>query len=448
MFAPAADQLLPVCVGPEPLLGRLRRVVSGAGSESHRLVHARARNSFVHPDDLALVPFRLSAHGGRPHQLLPGRPVRSTGASDPAGRFVSRLLFFPACRTHRNDRKSLQIFLATFAGIILPYLLWKLWYFHQLLPNTFYAKTGGDAYVVWRGAAYIIQGWGVSEALLFLIAITGVFATFHRHSVMNRRNDIPLFDAKSVPERRVRAVALGFTFLFLIYILAVGGDSLGRDRFLAPLLPFVLAAAISSEPGLPKRRSAPLRWGLALLFCGILIGNSMGLTDRIRNPDVYSYRKELNHPGTITGRCLAEHAGHRDTIATSIIGRIPYYSGLRTFDVFGLIDPFIARQQSDAIGSGAAGHEKSDWSYILSLKPLYITGQELIAAPPAEPDWLRALRLRIHGDRAGRQIGIPAPPYPGYSRVELICGESTIRIWKRTPELLMEMDEQENGRAE
>lgn len=367
---------------------------------------------------------------------------------------ILALLFYPMCTPgfagHRNRSRILR-FAAAAAAMVLPYLLFKFFYFDHLLPNTFHAKTGGGSHVFWRGAAYIAQGWDWPEIILLSMVLVSL-----PRLIRGRRTG---------RVERSALAAFAFVLIFLVYILAVGGDSLGPDRFLAPLIPFlVYSAAVSTiltNPAAELQRSRrPLfgRIATAALLAALCL-NTSPLLPQLKNPDVFAMQKELNHPGTQTGLCLARHTRPEDSIATSVIGRIPYYSGLYTLDVFGLIDPVIAHQKRSGMGSGAAGHEKSDWDYIMSRNPVYITGQELIAAPPAEPAWLRTLRewlqpykpTAVDGtgqsgtagaagpvEAAAMNAGIPAPPYPGYHRIEIRCGDTTVRIWHRDGEPLMQ----------
>ncbi|MBN1879428.1 hypothetical protein JW823_04890 [bacterium] len=347
---------------------------------------------------------------------------------------ILALMFYPLCSPGFSDRRNhprTLRFAATALALILPYLLFKFVYFGHLLPNTFAAKTGGGSLVLWRGAAYIVQGWDWPEIILLtltLVSLPRLIRTCNAGRV-----------------ERSALAASAFVLIFLVYILAVGGDSLGPDRFLAPLIPFLIFAAAVGihRPDIgPAHPTLPGRIAVAALLVALCL-NAWPLIRQLEEPDIFSMQKELNHPGTRAGLCLARNARSGDSVATSVIGRIPYYSGLYTLDVFGLIDPVIARQQRSGMGTGAAGHEKSDWDYILSRKPVYITGQELIVAPPQEPGWMKRIRERIQPHDTGatvKQPGIPAPPYPGYHRIALNCDNWTLRIWRRDPGFLIQQD--------
>jgi hypothetical protein len=49
------------------------------------------------------------------------------------------------------------------------------------------------------------------------------------------------------------------------------------------------------------------------------------------------------------GRYLAENRSSDTTIAVAAAGAIPFYSGLRTIDMFGLNDPYIAHHPVEIV---------------------------------------------------------------------------------------------------
>src|SRR5262245_44290897 len=89
-----------------------------------------------------------------------------------------------------------------FAALVVPHFVFRLAYYGDPLPNTFYAKTGGGPAVWGRGARYL-GDWIVryGEIALLALALAGAGA---------RRARIPL------------ALAAAFG----AYVIAVGGDGL------------------------------------------------------------------------------------------------------------------------------------------------------------------------------------------------------------------------------
>jgi hypothetical protein len=167
-----------------------------------------------------------------------------------------------------------------------------------------------------------------------------------------------------------------------------------------------------------------------ILLVVILI-NSYPLYAQLKKPHLFSFQHEQNHFHTRLGRCLKQVSAPGDSIATTLIGRVPYYSGLYTIDAFGLIDPNLAHLKFKGLGSGAAGHEKSDRAYIMARKPTYFLGREIIIGPPSGPDWLMKLRSLLGIELPSERPSGLAPPYSGYSRQRYHCDGYKIRVWQK-----------------
>ncbi len=317
------------------------------------------------------------------------------------------LLVFSVCiaaglgfeRQWRAARRSI----VSYGAIIGPYLLFKLAYFGDLLPNTYYAKTGGGKLQWFRGLSYLVHGYGAAELALVSLAVYLLYRGGWRQA----------------PSRTAFLVAATFA----CYILLVGGDSLGVDRFLVPVTLFLVIA------GAPRRGMAGV-----LLAASLILQNGWPLKDRLFHPQIYNTAYEQGHRLTILGKCLKAHAKPGDSIATSLIGRVPYYSGLFTLDELGLVDRHIAHMSVRGAGFGAAGHEKGDPAYILARRPTFIIAgrfAELVVGKPKEPRWLAWLRRRVLGDLRAAPSPTLRPPFEGYRLEPLRCGERTIRLWVR-----------------
>ena len=117
------------------------------------------------------------------------------------------------------ERKSIQGFWKTvgiFIGLCLLLFIWRLWYFHDLLPHAFYQKIGGDAqrsvmdmlrYSLWNGLP-----------LLLAFAVMAIFSAKNW-----QRNHIPLL------------LLLAVTTLWGV----IGADWKSFNRQLSSWLPFV-----------------------------------------------------------------------------------------------------------------------------------------------------------------------------------------------------------------
>ncbi len=221
-----------------------------------------------------------------------------------------------------------------FATVFVPFLIFRLVYFQDWLPNTFYAKTGAPLEVTLRaGALYtaaflgsLVPGPRAVGQLLWAAGL-GLAALLLVHGV--RR-----------PPLRPLAFLLALLGLAILYN---GGDWMVLWRFWIPGLPFVylLLASLLRHGlgGLPRGRAA------AIGVCALLSLHAFwwGLEERRdpagrlfpRRPDAESYGRAALY--------LREHTAEGDTIALMDIGQIGYQTGLRIIDITGLVTPWVAK---------------------------------------------------------------------------------------------------------
>jgi hypothetical protein len=118
---------------------------------------------------------------------------------------------------------------APFVLVLVPYLLWRRAYYGYWVPNTFYAKSGGDPF--WRqGLTYVVDFgacyWALVPALLLPLWF------------LSRRPD-PLVPMNVCLGRRPWWAITAFVVPYLGFVVWVGGDFMFA-RFLLPVLPAVL----------------------------------------------------------------------------------------------------------------------------------------------------------------------------------------------------------------
>jgi hypothetical protein len=255
----------------------------------------------------------------------------------------------------------LQALLPALAGYLLivgPYFLWRVSYYGDLLPNTFYAKTGGGLRQVERGLIYAGAFALALGGPLLLVALA------------------PLLKSWRATLGSWRGYLLLLTAAFTGYIILVGGDHFPGDRFFVPLVPWfalLMADGMASVYALASRR-LKAQWLAPVGLAAILIvysGNAL-IRDRDFNSIIKGDDESLGIWREI-GWWLYDHGAPGDTIAASGAGAVAYYSDHTTIDLLGLNDKHIARVQSATIGEGAAGHEKRDPAYVLDVRrPTYI----------------------------------------------------------------------------
>ena len=281
--------------------------------------------------------------------------------------------------------------LASFLLIFVPYFAWRWRYYGWPFPNTFYVKSSGTAGTLGNGLYYLrrfAEDYGV-----FFLAPLGLLGWPDRL------------------ERRRRSLfaltAIVWTF-FAIYVVRVGGDFMGLYRFILPVLPLgalVLQDALRTlmerlTPFVPR---PALLLALVMIAAGFLTGSIkvdrtavtvLGADNGIDTP---AFLKRYALDRIPIGIWFGQHARPDDLMTVGGAGVIPYYSGIRAFDIFGLVDQRIAHDPRMTVGD-RAGHQKwgSD-GYMLSRRPTLITHLYCLGGP-------------CHYERA---------PWPGYEWVHI-----------------------------
>ncbi len=285
-------------------------------------------------------------------------------------------------RQNRTDARTkiaqFGMWALSFGVLYGTYFLWRWHFYGYLLPNTFYVKAGGFGLALLRrGVAY-----------LFLMAVAG-------------NPQIPILLLASLGWKKAAAEKTLFISIiagYAIYLVVVGGDDYKNFgiRFLLPLLPLIY---LSGTFGLAEKFSAisaAARPKIAVIFISSLI-IIFGLWAA---PERNAYQTVINWHWVDLAQWLENNARPTDTLAVDAAGTLPFYTGLRTIDMFGLNDTHIAHL-STGIGDGTAGHEKSDPAYVLAQQPTYITswvdaaGKPITAGlPTVAAEFSRHYRLR------------------------------------------------------
>jgi arabinofuranosyltransferase len=239
--------------------------------------------------------------------------------------------------------------------------MFRVVYYGDVLPNTFYAKTGGIP--LSAGPAYLYRF--LIDGAIFLL--------------------IPALVAL-----RCKAYRIGFAFLTLIavYLIVVGGDVFFHGRFLLPVLPILIAGALV---GIAEIGKASTKIGLlagltlpAFVLCSLysLWPRNTDFAETlevVRALPLSAKRESVKVPSLPLSEPFfeAQVAKLRQLeppaklVAAIGIGQMGYFGReMIILDLVGLTDRHIAR--SDKRVEGALlipGHQKSDASYVLSRRP-------------------------------------------------------------------------------
>jgi hypothetical protein len=131
-----------------------------------------------------------------------------------------------------NRRRNLARYAAPFVFVFVPYYLARWHYYGDFFPNTYYAKSGGDAYFT-QGAVYLwVSGLAAGVVAVLPFSIWGTY--------LNRHHLVARFTMFAVPS-------------YLAYVAKIGGDFM-LGRLLCPVLPYVLLMAESAMRRYGSRR--------------------------------------------------------------------------------------------------------------------------------------------------------------------------------------------------
>jgi hypothetical protein len=271
----------------------------------------------------------------------------------------------------KNRKPNLIWGLGLLAVFLGGQTLFRLWYYGEPLPNTYYLKMTGFPLIIRlkRGGYALFKLMEQMNWVLFLLPFTAL-----------------LF-------RRDRLILLLFAIMGgqVAYSVYVGGDAWehigGSNRYIALAAPiffvlFVYAAdqIIRTVADKIRPQNARTTWLtnlalIALVFASMvnfnLLSNQKSLRRWIltRPPDFI----EANIEYVEIANRLKEITSPEAHIAVVTAGAIPYFTERASIDLLGKNDPYIARQPNHlpgGIGNIRPGHMKWDYDYAIGeLKP-------------------------------------------------------------------------------
>lgn len=267
-----------------------------------------------------------------------------------------------------------------YAALVAPLFAFRLIYYGQLLPNTFYTKVGYTAAQLVRGYRYTRYTFVYTMTLPMTILALVVPCLRFLHSRPVPRVPVApqswtrLFAGK--PRDEALGVAWVLVSVYIGYVWAVGGDYEPTGRFHAPIL--VLFYLLFQESlrtlGLWLGERIPkLRIPAVVLALGAAVFVAQQSGTRIlavlETRGWPQARRTHNGQLRAVGEWLHTNTTPNTLIAVSSIGALPYYADRPTLDMMGLTDPHIGRRKVASMGLGPSGHEKGDGAYVLSRRP-------------------------------------------------------------------------------
>lgn len=274
------------------------------------------------------------------------------------------VLFYQIFQNENNKISKLIFLLAPFILISLDYLIWKQNYYGDILPNTYYAKaTGGTSIIhgIYFVYFFITTYWFIPFILIFLF-----------------------FLKKFIKEKIFYlSLIIIIQIIWTLYVIKVGGDFM-EFRFFVPILPIFFITIVWILFELVNQKEVRIAL-ISLIFLGSIFhfltfryDKKYGI-ESVKQLKAHLYDPNQDWIGV--GKKLKDifKKNQNILIATTAAGAVPYYSDLRTLDMYGLNDKLIAKEKQTI--SKRPGHQK-----IASINYLYKKNVNLLIGEPCVKD--------------------------------------------------------------
>ncbi|MFC1852208.1 hypothetical protein ACFL27_18590 [candidate division CSSED10-310 bacterium] len=300
--------------------------------------------------------------------------------------FTIVLCFFLIMSLLKADKSVKKVLYALlyYLNPFLIYFIWRVYLFGFLLPNTYYAKTGGTVYQYKRGLMY--SEHFVIYFVLPLAPIVVLLVWEKRASLIAFRISIHAVRQHLLTYASIY-LCVSTCLIYMLYIILVGGDYMAMHRFFVPLLPLIyLLFGLAATKLLRSVSTSPVKsfltWAILLFALTATVIQSTPIEKKLfKKPALMhgNYRGVEIERKTVArfiviGQFFNKYKRDHESLATASIGAISYYAGMKIYSITGLVDTYIAHKKRTEIplGLSYAGHEKVDLDYILSKKPTFI----------------------------------------------------------------------------
>jgi arabinofuranosyltransferase len=231
-------------------------------------------------------------------------------------------------------------------------LVFRVAYYGDWLANTARIKVGSHPGQLADGLEYV-GGALLGMSALSLLAIAGGVVAWRDRS------------------HRAFVVALAMCAgAWAAYIARVGGDFFPAFRLVVPLLPaMALLAGLGIENG---AAASDGRRRTITIVCVIAAIAAARVQTLLHPTTTRTAGERWEHDGIVVGETLRTAFASRDPlIAVDAAGAVPWASGLRSLDMFGLCDATIARDPSRAQATSvfARAHWRGSPDYLLGRAP-------------------------------------------------------------------------------
>jgi hypothetical protein len=266
----------------------------------------------------------------------------------------------------RVDRRQILPLLIVLCAI--PFIFFcaqlgfRLAYYHEWLPNTYYAKVAGPTFSrLVNGGLYCFKALASFLPVLLIILLLAD----------------KLREARYVSKKRVILFFLAYCAEWLTVLILNGGDIEPGYRHMLMIVPLMIiilmeCADISYDTGVARKTH---------IFFALVIA-CFAWTQLTFDENKRAYNDQWEWKAKELGEWLYRHYYDKQPlIAVSAGGAIPFYSKLPALEVFGLTDRYLTRHPGELFGHGYLGHELFNAEYVLKRKPdmvIFYIGQKEI----------------------------------------------------------------------
>lgn len=241
-----------------------------------------------------------------------------------------------------EDRKRTSRLLLLSVIPFAAHLAFRLIYYGDLLPNTYYLKVSGLDGRWPRGVRYV-RGFVQRYWLLLMFAAASA-ASVWRHDVRARS----LLTSVAPP---------------VLFSIQVGGDLFQPFRFFGHVMPELMVWAVLGGTHLVVGSIARAAWlGAIAVFLVPLNAPLSQIAPVGSNGDPYDQ--------IVVAAQLRKNASPESSVAVVPAGIVPYFTRLKAYDLLGKTDAHVAHLPPQ--GGALIGHGKMDTEYTLGKRPDYV----------------------------------------------------------------------------